>query len=168
MGTMINLAHALPKRRATTMQLLLPFLALLLVGPARAQTAEHQADTTIEKEILKVEEERDQALQKLDMATLDRLQADGLVVVTTGGQVLDKARYMEELRSGGLKFLTWEVNERRLHIYGNTVIVTGRASSVLEYHGKINRTPRRFTSVYVKLQGQWRLVAHQATLIAEQ
>jgi ketosteroid isomerase-like protein len=149
--------------------LLLPFLAVALVAPAGTQeTAASSAHTRIEKEVLKVEQERDQALQKLDMPTLDRLQADGLVVVTTKGQVLDKDRYMEELRSGGLKFLTLEVDDRRYHVYGDTVIVTGRASSVLEYHGNINRTPRRFTSVYVKEQGQWRLVAHQATLIAEQ
>jgi len=148
--------------------LLLSFLAFALVGPAGTQeTAVSPAETRIEKEVLKVEEERDQALQKLDLPTLDRLQADGLVVVTTGGRVLDKARYTEELRSGGLKFLTLDVVDRRYHVYGDTVIVTGRANSVLEYHGKINRTPRRFTSVYIKLQGQWRLVAHQATLIAE-
>jgi hypothetical protein len=149
--------------------LLLSFLTLVLVGPARAQgAAGSPADTRVEKEVLRVENERNHALQKLDMATLYRLQADGLSVVSMSGRVLDKAQYMEEIRSGNLKFLTWEMDELRFHVYGDTVIVTGRANSVLEVHGKINRTPRRFTSVYVKLQRQWRLVSHQSTLIAEQ
>lgn len=149
--------------------LLLWFLSLALVGPAGAQVAAgSRADIRIEKEVLKVDDERGQAMLKLDMATLDRLQADSLVVVSAKGQVLDKAQYMEQVRSGSMKFLTWAMDDRRFHIYGDTVVVTGRATSVMEVQGKINRTPRRFTSVYIKQQGQWRLVAHHSTLIAEQ
>jgi hypothetical protein len=48
------------------------------------------------------------------------------------------------------------------------VIMNGRANSVVEYHGVVNKKPRRFTSVFIKMQGQWRLVAHQATLIADE
>jgi len=149
--------------------LLLSFLSLALVGPAKGQgTARTQADTRIQREVLKVDDERGQAMLKLDLATLDRLQADSLVVVSAKGQVLDKAQYMEQVRSGSMKFLTWAMDQRRFHIYGDTVIVTGRATSVMEVQGKINRTPRRFTSVYIKQQGQWRLVSHHSTVIAEQ
>jgi ketosteroid isomerase-like protein len=137
-----------------------------LVG-AQATTG-GQSPAEIEKQILEIEGERDQAMQKRDIATLDRLHADDFVFVNTRGQLLSKAQYLEDIRSGNLKFLTFEMGDYRFHIYGDTVIMNGRASSVVEYHGKVNRVPRRFTSVYVKLQGQWRLVAHQATLIAEQ
>jgi len=146
--------------------LLLSFLTLAFAGSAGAQgTAENQADAEIKKKILKVEDERDNAIQKLDMATLDRIHADDLSFVTTRGQVLSKAQYMEDIRSGNLKFLTFQQDDYHFFIHGDTVIMTGLATSVVEYHGKVNRTPRRFSLVYIKRGGQWQLVAHHATLI---
>jgi hypothetical protein len=144
-------------------------MTFALIWLARGQEVPHNASNAeIEKEILKVDGERNLAMQKRDMATLDRLHADTFVFVNTKGKLLNKTEYMEEIGSGNLKFLTLEIDDYHFHIYGDTVIMSARASSVVEYHGQVNRRPRRFTSVYIKLQGQWRLVAHQATLIADE
>jgi hypothetical protein len=148
--------------------LLLPLFIISLSGFVGAQgTNGSQADAEIEKEILKVEGERDQAIQKRDMATLERIHADGFVFTNTHGRVLTKAQYLNQIRTGDIKFLSFEQSDYQFRIHGNTVILTGLASSVVEYHGMVNRIPRRFTSVYIKLDGQWRLVAHQATLIVK-
>jgi ketosteroid isomerase-like protein len=149
--------------------LLLPVLIVALVGPARAQgTARNQADRETEKEILKIEDERIQAMQKGDTAVLDRIHADDYVYVNTRGQLHTKAQRLADYRSGVIEYLSLKQDDYRLHIYGDTVVMTGRASGAVKYHGKINRKARRFTNVYVKQGGQWRLVAHQATPIAEQ
>lgn len=148
---------------------LLAIMALGVICGAGAQDAvKHESDAEIQKEILAVDNERYEAMQKKDMAALDRLHADGLVFINTKGRMLNKAEYMEEIRSGNLKFLSVETDDYTFCIYGDTVIMSGRAKSVVEYHGVVNKRPRRFTSVFIKLQGQWRLVAHQATLIADE
>jgi hypothetical protein len=87
--------------------------------------------------------------------------------VNTHGGLLSKAQRLEDLRSGSLKFISFGRDSYSLHVYGDTVVMTGRATSEVIYQGKVNRVPRRFTNVYIKLAGQWRLVAHQATTIAE-
>jgi len=149
--------------------ILIPVVTFTLIWFAGGQEATNKApNAEIEKEILKVDGERNQAMQKMDMATLDRLHADSFVFVNTKGRLLNKTEYMEEIRSGNLKFLTLEIVDYHFHVYGDTVVMNARANSVVEYHGQVNRRPRRFTSVYIKLQGQWRLVAHQATLIADE
>jgi hypothetical protein len=148
--------------------LLLLLLAVTLGGPARAQgTARNQADREIENEILKIEHEKDEAMQKGDVATLDRIYADDLTFVNTRGQVATKAERLADLRPGNLEYLSFRRGDYRLHIYGNTVVLTGRSRSVVEYHRKVVRTPRQFMQVYIKQGGQWQLVAHQATFVAE-
>jgi ketosteroid isomerase-like protein len=147
---------------------LLAFMALGVICLASAQDAKSQSDADIQKTILAVDNERYEAMQKKDMAALDRLHADGLVFINTKGRMLNKAEYMEEIRSGNLKFLSVETDDYTFCFYGDTVIMSGRAKSVVEYHGVVNKRPRRFTSVFIKMQGQWRLVAHQATLIADE
>src|SRR5579863_329673 len=148
---------------------LLAIAAIGVICSTSAQeTVKHESDAEIQKAILAVDNERYEAMQKKDMAALDRLHADGLVFINTKGRMLNKAEYMEEIRSGNLKFLSVETDDYKFCVYGDTVIMNGRAKSVVEYHGVVNKKPRRFTSVFIKMQGQWRLVAHQATLIADE
>jgi len=154
--------------RKLRVAVLTTILALGVIGVAKAQDAKNESDAEIQRAILAVDNERYEAMQKKDMAALDRLHADGLVFINTKGRMLNKAEYMEEIRSGNLKFLTVETDDYTFCVYGDTVIMSGRAKSVVEYHGVVNKKPRRFTSVFIKIQGQWRLVAHQATLIADE
>ena len=89
---------------------------------------------------------------------LDRVYDEGLVFVNTHGQLLTKGQRLEDLRSGNLKFMSFGRDDYQLHIYGDTVVLNGRANSVVQFHGKVNRIPRKFTLTYIKLNGAWRLV----------
>ena len=148
---------------------LLAATALSLVcAPQAQQSMKAESNEEIQKQILAVDKERYEAMEKRDMAALDRLHADGLVFINTKGRMLNKAEYLEEVRSGNLKFLSVDIDDYHWGFYGDTVIMNGRAKSTVEYHGVVNKRPRRFTSVFIKLQGQWRLAAHQATIIADE
>jgi len=151
---------------------LLAFTTPHIVGAGNADGANANAD--IEKEILKIDDEKDHAMQRYVAShgqeggsDLDRIYGDDLVFVNTHGGLLNKAQRLEDLRSGSLKFISFGRDSYSLHVYGDTVVMTGRATSEVVYMGKENRVPRRFTNVYIKLAGQWRLVAHQATTIEE-
>ena len=146
--------------------LIVSLLTVAFAGLSRGQgTAGNRADAKIEKEILKVERERDEAVQKRDMAVLDRIYADDYVVANARGHVLTKAQRLADYRSGNTRFLSFKQDDYRLHFYGDTVVMTGRSSGVVEHNGKIIRVPRRFTSVYIKQGGQWRLVGQSETVI---
>jgi ketosteroid isomerase-like protein len=142
-------------------------LGSIASGSAQEISGKQKLSKT-EAAVLKTERERGQALQNCDMAVLDRIHADDLTFVNTRGQVLTKAQYMDEIRSGTLKFLSIEQDDYRFHTFGDTVVVTGRSGGIVEYQGKTNRAPRRFTIVYIKRHGQWQFVAYQGTVIAVQ
>jgi ketosteroid isomerase-like protein len=146
----------------------LSLLAVSLVGLARAQgTGKSQTDAEIEEQVLKVEHEKDQAMQKGDVATLDRIYGDKLIFVNPRGQVLSKAQRLADVRPGNLDYVNFKRGDYTLHVYGNTVVLTGLSSSLVHYHGELIRTPRQFMQVYVKQDGQWRMVSHHANFVSE-
>jgi ketosteroid isomerase-like protein len=148
--------------------LLLSLLTVVMVGFARGQgTVPNQTDAETEKEVLEVERQKDQALRNRDIAVLERIYADDLAFVNGRGQVITKTEHLEEIRAGNVKYLSSDRSDFHVHVYGSTAVLTGRENSTVEYHGKTISSPRQFMTVYVKLDGQWKYVAHQVTPVAE-
>lgn len=148
--------------------LLFVLLAVSLAAVARGQGAPvNKQERDIEKEIVEIEHQRDQAIQDRDMSVLNRIHADDFTFVNTRGGVLSKTEYLDEIRTGALKFLSFKQDDYHFQVYGDTVVLTGRSSGVVEYHGKVNQVPRRFTIVYVKDHGRWRLATYHGTTIVE-
>ena len=141
---------------------------LLVFLPGLLGAQDHRGaaqDSATEKEILAIETLKNDAMQKGDAKVLEQIYGDSLIFVNARGQVLTKKDRVKEFDSGNVKYVSFRQGDYHFHIYDNTAIVTGIACSIVDYHGQVNRIPRRFTSVYTKLDGQWRFVAHQATLV---
>jgi ketosteroid isomerase-like protein len=118
-------------------------------------------------EVMKMEEERNQALQKGDIATLDRIYSDDLVYTNATGALLTKAQHLAELKSRGLNFRAFKHEDVQLTMHGDTGFVTGISKSVVEYRGSVSTGSRRFLNVFVKKDGRWQLVAHVEANIEE-
>jgi hypothetical protein len=145
-------------------RMLLPaFATCLLFAAGRVQAADEQAKSNaqIEQEVLRVEDEVNRAIEKSDTAVLDRLYGDEMVWMARG-DVLNKAQVLAAFRSGKLAASNGKVihDDIHTHIYGNTVVVTGRSIIEVTYEGEAFKGPRRFIQVYVNQNGQWRQVVH--------
>jgi ketosteroid isomerase-like protein len=116
----------------------------------------------IKKEVLEIDEKVHQADARADTKVLDRIFADDMVW-TARGDVLNKAQVLRDFKTGNDKLASIDHYDIHVHVYGNTVILTGRSRSTVEYKGKISKGPRLFTQVYIKLDGRWQLVSHQVT-----
>jgi ketosteroid isomerase-like protein len=148
--------------------LLFAFLSGSLVAIALGnEVASDQQAAQIEKEIVNTEHQRDQAIQDRDMSALDRVHTEDFTFVNTRGEVLNKAEYLDEIRTGALKILSFQQDDYHFQVYRDAVVLTGRSSGVVEYHGKANQVPRRFTMVYIKDHDRWRLATYHGTNIAE-
>jgi len=145
--------------------LLLPLLAISVVGVARAQeAASSEAD-----QVLKADEARNEVLQKGDADGVARYLTDDVAYANEKGEILSKTQVLDNLRSRKQKFLSFKHDDVHVTVHGDTGIVTGRSTSVVEYQGQVSRHPRRFMNVWVKQgDGQWLLAAHAETAIAEQ
>lgn len=146
--------------------LLLPLLVLALAGITLAQET---AVSEAAKEVLKVDEARNEVLQKGDADGVARYLADDVAYGNERGEILSKAQVLDNLRSRKQKFLSFKHDDIHVQVHGDTGIVTGRSTSVVEYQGKVSSHPRRFMNVWEKQSdGQWLLTAHAETAIAEQ
>jgi ketosteroid isomerase-like protein len=134
-------------------------IAALLVLPLSAQKM-----SQAEQEIRAAEHQWNEARVKADIATLDRLLADGWTVTHGGGTMDTKAQYLADLKSGDRKFSA-DVKEDALtvRIYGDTAVASGLSDSKVTFKGQVQGGPLRFTRVYVRRDGRWVMIVSHAT-----
>lgn len=134
-------------------------LALLLLPfAATAQDAR--------QEILAADARRFDAMIRVDQAALDALLADDLTYTHSTGQAETKAQFLETLKTGKLRYLSAQTSDVAVRLYGETAVVTGRADVKAVSGGQELVLPLRFTEVWVKSGGAWKLAAWQSTRIA--
>jgi len=117
-------------------------------------------------DILDIEARRTQALLDGDAEILAALTGDDYTHVETGGGVRDKAGFLSILSRPGVRFSQWVIEENHVRVYGDTAVVTGRYfNRVTTAAGEQPPKHARHIRVYVRRNGRWQNVAHQATAI---
>lgn len=123
-----------------------------------------------EQEVLKVENDWNQALVKRDTASLPRFYAEEYLYTDPDGLVWDRTQDLANLTSGSAARLsTYKLDDTKVHIVGDVAIVTGRntITGVFERVYSNVSGSYRFTDVFVKRAGRWQCVASQASRIVE-
>lgn len=123
------------------------------------------ATISAEDEIKALEETRNQAVLKGDVAALDRMTSDDYTFITLRGELRTKAEILKGFASGAFKYQSREISDLKVRLYGDTAVVTGRSSQKGTENGKDYSGAYWFTRVYVKQNGRWVSVALQTTLI---
>jgi uncharacterized protein (TIGR02246 family) len=123
---------------------------------------------TVEQEIRQVDKERIQAQIDADAAALDRIYAEDFIGVGPSGTVRTKEQVLSDFTGGSLKFQSITTDEVRVRVYDNTAVETGLSTMVGQDNGKAVPRDTRFTRVWVKQQGRWRLVANHYSQRVEQ
>jgi ketosteroid isomerase-like protein len=151
--------------RRRTVAVVLSVLAFFAIAWRTARSAAPPENMT--DEILKVDEERNLALQKGDVATLDRIYSDDLVYANASGALLTKAQHLAELKARTLTFRSFIHEGVQVTVHGDTGILTGISKSVVEYQGAVSSSNRRFLNIFFKKDGRWQCVGHFETNISE-
>jgi len=113
-------------------------------------------------------EELVQAYPKRESAVLDRILADDLTVINPDGSTGDKAGEIGGLRSGKLKLESVINDEIKVRVFGETAVVTGRATIRGQIDEQDIHDQNRYTSVFVKRRGRWQVIALHLTRVAQQ
>ena len=133
------------------------------------QDAGNDQGKSIDQTIRQLDSERIQAQIGADTVALNRIYADDFIGVGPSGTVRTKPQVISDFTSGELKFQSITTDEVQVRIYGNTAIETGRSTMNGQDKGKAVPRDNRFTRVWVKQQGHWRLVLnHYSLLIMQQ
>lgn len=153
-----------------TKTLVLSSVILLTVSTvlAQKQSSPRSQNGSVEQVIRQVDHERIQAQIGADRVALDRLYAEDFIGIGPSGTVRTKPQVIADFTSGELKFQSITTDDVRVRVYGNTAVETGRSTMIGQDKGKTVPQENRFTRVWVKQGGRWRLVAnHYSPLITK-
>ena len=137
-------------------------LALSATSTALGQKQNAGSDQkkSIVQTIRQLDSERIQAQIGADAVALNRIYADDFIGVGPSGTVRTKAQVISDFTSGELKFQSITTDEVQVRVYENTAVETGLSTMVGQDKGQAVPRDTRFTRVWVKQQGRWRLVAN--------
>jgi ketosteroid isomerase-like protein len=133
------------------------------------QSASRDQRSGVEQVIRQLDNERIQAQIHADATALDRIYAADFIGVGSSGRVRTKPQVISDFTSGDLKFQSITTDEVQVRVYENTAVETGLSIMIGQDKGKAVPRDTRFTRVWVKQQGSWRLVAnHYSSRITQQ
>ena len=147
-----------------TLVIAVVILAAMSIALAQRQSAKRDQRRNVEQAIRRLDKERIQAQVHADAEALDRIYADDFIGVGPSGTVRTKPQVIADFTSHDLKFQSITTEEVQVRVYGNTAVETGRSTMIGEDKGKDVPRDTRFTRVWVKQQGRWRLVANHYSI----
>jgi uncharacterized protein (TIGR02246 family) len=154
-------------RRTLVMAVLV--LTAASIAQGQKQSVRRDQRRSIEQAIRQLDHERIQAQIGADAVALDRIYADDFIGIGPSGTVRTKPQVISDFTSGNLKFQSITTDDVQVRVYGDTAVETGRSTMNGQDGGKAVPRDNRFTRVWVKQQGRWRLVAnHYSPLITHQ
>ena len=117
-----------------------------------------------EQEINQLEKGMQDAMLKNETALFEKVATDDYLVINPVGVVGTKAQAVAN--ADNVKMESFSADDVKVRVYGDAAVVTGRAT----IKGQLKTTgdamqdisgQYRYTRVYVKQQGQWRLASFQ-------
>jgi len=120
------------------------------------------------EEIKKLDRAEADAIQRKDVAALDKLLAEDFTVNSPRNEIVKGREEVYALiRNGVINYSSFVREPETILFYGNTVVVMGRETIKQADNaagaGQIVR--RRYTNIWVKKKGKWLLTARHASII---
>ena len=154
--------------RALMSAFLLAAAAPGVFGQAEGRRVRQAGGDAAARTLARADREFTLAISRNDTAALKRILSDDLTLTASGGLVIGKARWIEIVETGARRYKSYETDDLVVRAYGDAGVVTGRAD-VTELAGGQEFPGRyRFTRVYVRRGGRWRVVAIQLTALPRQ
>jgi ketosteroid isomerase-like protein len=108
--------------------------------------------------------EYQEAVKNNDAATMDRILADDMALVTGNGTTYTKADLLKEARDKAVVYERQEATDRTVRQWGDTAVVTALLWAKGTDRGEAFDYKVWFSDTYVRTPAGWRYVFGQASL----
>ena len=118
------------------------------------------------REVLACDESFFTALLAADHELLGTILADDFLIIDVlSGQVAPREELIGAISSGQLRFaeVARHAEERSVRLRDSAAVVAGRTRMVVCYQGDEVSVQSRYTHVYARESGRWRLISAQGT-----
>jgi ketosteroid isomerase-like protein len=123
------------------------------------------SNSNVAAELQEIEDQLVAAWVAGDPTFHERVLADDWGVIDAQGRMRNKAEVLEEMFRPGERSITGRIDDVNVRPYGDWAIVTGKTHVAGRYEGNDIKITLRFMDVFRRRDGNWQVVASQATLL---
>jgi ketosteroid isomerase-like protein len=116
-------------------------------------------------ELIRLNEMYDSAIVHHNAALLKRLYAEDFIYTNPEGKVLTRDEQTASIVNSEINLTQGKSSEVRVKIYGKSAVLTGLFSAIGSYRGNPLTVNERYTSVWVKSDSSWQMVAEQGNVL---
>jgi ketosteroid isomerase-like protein len=138
-----------------------------VASKAEANTSSKPAEgSKTEQELMEITRQLTEASKRGDKKVFERYFADDYSSTNIYGKVIQKAQILENMSSSplALHFKT-DFEEVQVREYGNMALLSLKSNSRSEVNGQQLTQSYRATDVFMKQNGQWRLLSRHVSII---
>jgi ketosteroid isomerase-like protein len=140
------------------------YLYLLVIGAFLSLSV--IAQTNDQKSVVDAVEKLRVAMIRGDREALTAIAADSLSYGHSGGNVQNKTEFVEGIASGKSDFVTIDLSEQTISVFGNTAIVRHVLNATTNDSGKPGVVKIKIILVFINEKGEWKMLARQAVKLA--
>ena len=122
-------------------------------------------DPTAIDELRRLESARYVAMTERDFDTLTRLFDDRLTYIHSSGVRDTKAGYLKAVRDSVYVYGQIEHSQSEFHVLGDSAVVHGEMRVDITVNGTPKSLRNVATSVWIRSDGEWRLLSYQTTAL---
>ena len=127
----------------------------------------HRENRAVHKEIEALEQQWRDAIITNNVSEMDHLLADDYIGITSNGTVETKAQVVAQSRAGTVRITRLDLSDMHVRVYGDTAVVTSIADLVGTNGASDISGEYRYTRVYNRRLGQWKIVSFEASRIPD-
>jgi hypothetical protein len=135
-------------------------VALVVVLAAPAARAGETEDA-----VLRAQDRRFGLTAGGDLDELGRMLTDDMTYTHSTAAVDTRAEFLDSLRSGRVRYLSIEPEERSVRVYGDAAVVQGVAHVLVKADERDIDVRLRFTELYVHQGGSWKMALWHSTRV---
>jgi ketosteroid isomerase-like protein len=109
-----------------------------------------------------------QAVLRGDIAALERLFGDDFLVTHPMGGINERAAVLDLVRKGQIRYTSYEQKVESIRVWSDVAVTVGSETVVPDVVGRPDRgqtVPRRYTHIWRRGPGGWRLKVRHASLV---
>lgn len=164
-GTQMPRSVSVPVPRSGVGLRLLPVLLVCLLSASPVWAFPLHRSHSVRKQIEALEMEWRNAELQNNVNVMGRLLADDYLGISANGTVVTKSEEIAQHRAGTISIKSLDISDLKVRVYSGTAVVTSQAA-VTGMNGQSNISGYyRYTRVYAKRLGKWKIVSFEASRI---
>lgn len=132
--------------------------------PSSSQSGMSQPAGGTEQQIRALEEQLRQSVMRNDPSFLEQHATNDYVSIGANGMQLTKSQVVQGFRSGDIRYQSIEpIGTPTVRVFGDSAIVNGEAAVKLTAFGQPLAGNFRYTRVWVRQGGDWKVASFEST-----